>query len=37
MTEVGGTLGGNPVPVIEMVSLAKASDNDRVIAALGTK
>ena len=37
VTEPGGKFGGNPVPVSEMVSAAKASDIDRVIAALGTK
>ena len=37
VTELWGNLGGNPVPVIEIVSAAKASDIDKVMAALGTK
>ena len=37
VNEPMGTFGRNPVPVIKMVSAAKASDIDRVMAALGTK
>lgn len=35
--EPRGILGGNPVPVTETVSDAKASDIDRVIPGVSTK
>ena len=37
VTEPGTKFGGNAVPVIKMVSAAKAFDIDSVISALGTK